>query len=646
MFRAFLRAPSGLLGVLTIGLLVAVAIVAPMIWAADAIGLNLLQTTQNPSSHHLLGTDPLGRDILLRIVVATRLSIGLALAAAGLGALIGIPAGIVASVLPATGRAIALRAIDTMLAFPGLLIAIFIGAIVGPGAVGAGLGVGIAISFSFARVSSALAMSVSGREYVAAARVVGVSPARLMFRYVFPNIADVLAITTTVSISNSLVQVSSLSFLGLGVQAPQFDWGRMLTEGVQSFYVTPAAALGPAVTIATTALAFGFTGEAIARAMNPVLWARAGASPGTSAQALAAMIAASPGGAAAGTVSDRLPPDTPQVAVRQPSVDLREIALQVRDLVVEFPGEGPHVRVVDGVSFTLRRGEMLGIVGESGSGKTMTAMAIAQLVPYPGIVKGEIVLNSRHLQQVPLNELDKILGLQLAVVFQDPMSSLNPAIKIGTQLTEGVEIHEHMTHSEATVLAEKRLMEVNIPAPNRQMQIHPHELSGGMRQRVMIAMGLMKEPTLLIADEPTTALDVTIQAQIMDLLARVNREHHTAIILISHNLALISQNCERVVIMYAGRIVEDITIEQLRGQPLHPYTRALVAAVPDLSRPRAEALATIPGQAPDMADLPTGCPYHPRCPLAVEKCRNERPPLVLRTGGQRVACWVANKDTA
>jgi peptide/nickel transport system permease protein len=299
---------------------------------------------------------------------------------------------------------------------------------------------------------------------------------------------------------------------------------------------------------------------------------------------------------------------------------------------------------VDGVSFAVRKGEMLGIVGESGSGKTMTFMAISQLVSYPGKVSGSVKLNARELEHIPVQELDKLLGSKVAVVFQDPMSSLNPALKVGTQLTEAVEVHQRVSKRDAVGLAVERLREVNVAAPEHQLQRYPHELSGGMRQRAMIAMGLMKEPSLLMADEPTTALDVTIQAQIMDVLNRINRTHGTAIILISHNLGLISQNCQRVLVMYAGRIVEDLTIDQLAAAPLHPYTRALLATVPDLERPRDEALATIKGQAPDMAALPAGCPFHPRCPLAVDRCASQRPPLVTRPDGQRVACWVANQD--
>jgi oligopeptide/dipeptide ABC transporter ATP-binding protein len=631
MLRAFLRAPSGILGLTSIAVILIIAIIAPPLWGDQASAINLTQPNQNPSLQNWAGTDSLGRDIFLRVLVATRLSIGLALAAAGLGALIGITGGIGASLLRSHARSTALRTIDTLLAFPGILIAIFIGAITGPGALGAALGVGIAISFSFARVSSALAMSVGGREYVSAARVTGIRPLRMMFRYVFPNIAEVLVITTTVAISNAIVQVSSLSFLGLGVQAPQYDWGRMLTEGVQAFYTTPAAALAPLAAIALSALAFGFTGEALARAMNPVLWSRKGGGAVESALQ---------------TAQERVP-NFGQNGVAHPPTGIATsdgLTLEVSDLIVEFPGHGRPIRVVDGVSFVLHKGEMLGIVGESGSGKTMTSMAIAQLVPHPGVVSGSINLNGQKLDQMTTQDLDRLLGSNVAVVFQDPMSSLNPALRVGTQLTEAVEVHQRIGKREAVDLAVGRLREVNVAAPEHQLQRYPHELSGGMRQRVMIAMGLMTEPALVIADEPTTALDVTIQAQIMDVLNGINRQHGTAIILISHNLGLISQNCQRVLVMYAGRIMEDLTIEQLSTQPLHPYTKALLATVPDLDQPRQEPLATIQGQPPDMSALPAGCAFHPRCPAATERCAAERPPLILRPDGQRVACWVANED--
>src|SRR5260221_1150081 len=275
MWRAFRRAPTGMLGVVAIVAIAAVAVLAPIFLLHAAIAFDVTQANQNPSQAHLLGTDQLGRDLLLRIIVSARLSIGLAISAVAIGAGIGVPLGAVTAILPRGPRIIVQRAIDSLLAFPPIIVAIFVAAITGPGPLGTTLGVGIATSFAFARVATTLALSIGAREYVVAAKVVGVRPVQRFTRYILPNIAETMIIQTTVAISNSIVFVSALSFLGMGVQAPQFDWGRMLTEGVQAFYLTPAAALGPAAAIALSALSFGFAGEAMARATNPLLRSRA-----------------------------------------------------------------------------------------------------------------------------------------------------------------------------------------------------------------------------------------------------------------------------------------------------------------------------------------------------------------------------------
>ncbi|HEY4333395.1 MAG TPA: dipeptide/oligopeptide/nickel ABC transporter permease/ATP-binding protein [Ilumatobacteraceae bacterium] len=626
MIKAFFKAPGGVVSIVMMALLLGVAIIAPNVLHHQATVLNIPIADLGPRASHLLGTNDLGQDIFARILVATRLSLILALEATGLGLIIGIPIGAGATMLPRRLRGIVLRAIDALIVFPGILVAIIVGAIVTNGRSGAVIGVGIASSFAFMRVASTLTMSVSGRDYVAAARVAGIRGPRLLFRYVLPNIADTLAITMTVVISGSIVQVSALSYLGLGVKSPDFDWGALLTDGLKNFYSAPAAALGTVGAVAISSITFGFAGEALARALNPLLWARQ----------------------RSGDAPTVLPPtviDQSATAAMEHGDDAPvsikgEPVLEVSDLRVSFPGAKGSIKIVDDVSFIVERGELLGIVGESGSGKSMMAMAIANLVQFPGKVEGSVTLQGTPLSKIPPKQLAKLLGTNLAVVFQDPLVSLNPALRVGTQLTEGTLTHTKATRREASALAVSRLQEVMIPAPERQVHRHPHELSGGMRQRVVIAMALMNEPALLIADEPTTALDVTAQAQIMDLIVRINREHDTAVILISHNLGLVSQNCSRVLVMYAGRIVEELTAEQLVSGPLHPYTNALVAAIPETSHPD-HPLASIPGQVPDFAAMPTGCPYHPRCPLAMDTCRALDPPLRRAPDGRRVACWVA-----
>ena len=643
--RAFRTSPMGIISMSLILLIALVATFAPVFLGDRAERQDFNHPYEQPSWDFLLGTDSLGRDIFVRLLVATRLSLLAALAAAGIGLLIGVTLGGLVPVVGTWLRRIILRFIDTMISFPAILIAIFIGAILGPGTDSAIIGVGVAISFSYARVTSTLAMSVGGHDYINAAKVLGVRGPRLMVRYVLPNIAEPMVVATSVAITAAIVQVSALSFLQLGVQPPQIDWGRMLTEGVSAIYVTPAAALGPAVAIAFTAIAFGFFGDAMASALNPLLWTGSRKHRG---------------GAGTAVADDVLPgrddwrrereerPLPGEIAVpgerRAAAVAHRPVALQVRDLVVTFPGPNGPIEIVKGVSFDVREDEIVGIVGESGSGKTMTALAVAQLAPFPGRVEGSVVLHGTALSTLTGRRLDRTLGLDLAFVFQDPMSSLNPALRIGPQMALPLRVHRKLSRREANERAIAALQEVHIPAASRQAYRYPHEFSGGMRQRAMIAKGLMKDPSLLIADEPTTALDVTIQAQIADLLSEVNERHKTAIVLISHNLALISQTCHRVLVMYAGRIVEELDAADLVTDPKHPYTRALLGAVPDVDHVRDKPLVYIPGETPDIASPPPGCPYNPRCPLAFDRCRTERPLLVTRAGGRRVACHAANDD--
>jgi peptide/nickel transport system permease protein len=630
--RAFRSAPSGILGLAIVVLIALVAVFAPIFLHHAANTSDFNHLNERSSWSHPLGRDGLGRDLLARLLVATRLSMGLALSAAGIALGIGILLGSTTALVGRRLRPVLLRTIETMVSFPVLLTAIFVSVIIGRGTTGAVVGVGVALSFGLSRITAALALSVGGREYINAGRVLGLGRPRLMFRYILPNIAEPLVVATSIAVSSSIVNVSALSFLGLGVQAPAFDWGQMLTDGVKEIYLLPAAALGPMIAIAVSALAFGFTGEALARALNPLLWTSGARLPKPGAND----VDGRPGGAA--NTNGLIP----RVAEASPS----EHALDVRDLVVTFPGPAGPIEVVKGVTFSIRAGEVVGIVGESGCGKTMTALAVAQLTPYPGQANGTVTLHGKNLKQLSKRELDRLLGTDLAVVFQDPMSSLNPALRIGTQLTHAVRVHRGLGRRAAMQLAARSLREVHIPSAERQLSRYPHEFSGGMRQRAMIARGLMKEPSLLVADEPTTALDVSVQAQIMDLLEEVNTNHETAVIFISHNLALVSQNCNRVLVMYAGRIVEEIAADQLATDPLHPYTRALLGAVPELGQSRDEPLAQISGEVPDIGSPPKGCPYHPRCPLAVDRCSVELPPLLARPEGRRVACHVANGDLA
>jgi len=317
------------------------------------------------------------------------------------------------------------------------------------------------------------------------------------------------------------------------------------------------------------------------------------------------------------------------------------VLLEVAGLRTAFRTERGEVLAVDGVDFRLERGRTLGIVGESGCGKSVTALSIMGLVPPPGrIADGSVLFDGENLLEVAPGRLRDLRGDQLSMIFQEPMTSLNPAFPVGDQIGEALMRHRGLAPREAAAQAVEMLRRVRIQSPETRANDYPHQLSGGMRQRVMIAMALACNPKLLIADEPTTALDVTIQAQILDLMRALRAELGTAIILITHDLGVIAELADDVIVMYAGQVIERCSVERLFAEPQHPYTIGLLGSIPRLHLER-ERLDAIEGFVPDAAALPSGCRFHPRCPFAVEKCRQELPPLLEVGKHHQAACWLA-----
>ncbi|TYO98223.1 peptide/nickel transport system ATP-binding protein/oligopeptide transport system ATP-binding protein [Geothermobacter ehrlichii] len=313
--------------------------------------------------------------------------------------------------------------------------------------------------------------------------------------------------------------------------------------------------------------------------------------------------------------------------------------ISIRNLKTYFQTERGIVKAIDGIDLDISRGETLALVGESGCGKSMTALSILRLVPEPGrIVSGEIRFDGQDLLRLPEPELRRIRGNRISMIFQEPMTSLNPVFRVGEQIAEALRLHRGMNRGEALRAAADLMTQVGIPEAGMRLADYPHQLSGGLRQRVMIAMALACDPALLIADEPTTALDVTIQAQIMDLLLDLQRERGMATLLISHDLGVVAESADRVAIMYAGLIVETAATGEIFGEPLHPYTRGLLDCIPKLGEER-QRLNPIPGQVPDIADLPPGCAYAERCPLADGHCRSRTPGLKEMRPGHLVRCW-------
>ena len=318
--------------------------------------------------------------------------------------------------------------------------------------------------------------------------------------------------------------------------------------------------------------------------------------------------------------------------------------LEIEDLHTVFPTRDGVVQAVNGVSFELKAGETLGIVGESGCGKSVTALSIMRLLQPPGrIVKGSIRFNGRELTSLSDREIQQVRGAEIAMIFQDPMSSLNPVLRTGWQVGEPLYLHRESGYAAAWREAVTMLGRVRIPMPASRARDYPHQFSGGMRQRAMIGMGLITAPAMLIADEPTTALDVTIQAQILDLLKHLNKEFGTATLLITHNLGVVAGMCRRVQVMYAGKIVESGLTDEVFATPKHPYTRALLRSIPRLDAKDKVPLTAIEGMPPNLTDLPPGCSFHPRCPFAFERCIREEPALLSTGGGHLSACWVTQQ---
>lgn len=589
-FRTVLLSPLGILTIVgALGVLFAV-IFGPIIWGSQAESTDFTALAAPPSSEHLFGTDAGGRDVFARVMTAARISVGMALAATALGVCGGVLIGVLPTVVPRSVGRFIVSSTGIAIAFPALLMTMVLSIIVGAGSNGAVLAIGFAMMPAFGRLAQTMSASIAGRDFVLAARVLGVSKSKILFRHIIPNVAETLTVNASLAAGGSLTAFAGLSYLGLGVQAPAFDWGRLLNEGLDKIYVNPATALAPATAVILVGVVFTLLGETLSRGfgIEPIL----GRKPKKHAA-------------------------DPELAPSNAALDspLEETVLDVRNLRVAAPSGQEWNQLVNGISFQVKRGEIVGLVGESGSGKSLTCMAVAALVEDPLNVTAssvnfdgsELSRNGKVSSHIKSATLRKKLGTRLAMVFQDPSTSLNPALKVGMQIAEIGTLHEGLSKKQANQRAIERLGEVRIADSARRAKQYPHEFSGGMRQRAMIAMGLMGKPALIIADEPTTALDVTVQQGVLKLLKTVNEEEGAAILLVSHDIAVVTGLCSRVLVMYKGNLVEDIDVTDLvAGEAKHPYTRALINAVPSMDAPKGEPFVTIPeGTVFDTTAVPT-----------------------------------------
>jgi len=537
--------------VILLGLIITAFIAPPLL--ADKAEQLTANAALAPSSEHWLGTDDFGRDILSRALVATRLTLVMTALAAGISVVAGAIIGIAIWLSPGKVREAALRFLETAVAYPSLISALVIAAILEPGPSSAVLAIGIAGIPGFARITANLASSVSRSDYVVTARLLGVSPARIALRHMLPNMAEPVLILTATVFALSLVEISALSFIGLGVQSPDYDFGRLLNDSFDSLYTQPLASVAPSVMIVLTGLSVMMIGDALAAHANPRNKRFRRPARGKQPHTVA------PGGTA---------------------------LVEVEDLRVGLP-DGPEL--VKGISLSIQPGEVVGLVGESGSGKSLTAMCVA------GLSAPELSVNATTLRIGQMNLLAapdrQRLATDLGIVYQDPGSTFNPSLRMGGQLTEVLRTHQGLSRKKARARIVEALQAVDITNPAQRLDQHPHELSGGMRQRAMIASAMATTPKLLIADEPTTALDVTVQAEVLRQFRKMHRVQGTAMLFISHDLGVVEELCDTVLVMQHGRIVERLTAEQLRERQVsHPYTRKLLAAVPELDLSAAPAV--------------------------------------------------------
>lgn len=599
------RQPATVIAFSGIAALVLIAVLTPWIAPYDPNFASIMERHQGVSWRHLMGTDGIGRDTYSRILFGARTAVWSSFESVGLAILVGVPCGLLVGYLGGWVDRIAMRGTDILQSVPSLIFAFALIAVLGRGPTQIALAVAIVFSVILMRIARALTLRERALLYVDAARVAGLSRSHILFREILPNVMGPLIVESAIMLGTAILIITMLTFLGLGLDASIVDWGGMLDETRQYQAVYPYTVLPPGLAIVFAVLMFNFAGDGLRDAL-------AGKErSGASRKRLKVRRA-----------EDRVSPSPAGTPATQDLVTVERLKL-------EFPGEDEAVlEVLSNVSFSIRRGETLGLVGESGSGKSMTALALLGLVPQPGkATAGSIWFGGRDLAALSEPELNRIRGSEISIIFQDSIGGFSPVHTIGQQLAEPLRTHKGLSEADAMKRVVELLDLVGVPNAANRVKDYPHQFSGGMAQRASIAMALSCGPKILVADEPTTALDVTIQAQVLDLLGELQKRFNMAVLLITHDLGVVAESCDRVLVMYAGEIVEEGDVTQILTRPRHPYTQALLAATPR-NDVRVERLPTIRGAMPPAWEWPQGCRFAPRCAHAVSACTAAPVPFV------------------
>jgi oligopeptide/dipeptide ABC transporter ATP-binding protein len=623
--RRLLNRPMGIIGLGMLGVALVMAIFAPFIAPYDpyaSVRVTIADIYQAPSAQHLLGTDDGGKDVLSSVIYGARVSLLVGFSAALIALLIGGVIGIVAGYRGGRIGGALMRITDFFLVIPDLALQIVIVAIAGQSLTNIILVIGALGWTTTARLVRSQTLSVRERKFVLRARAIGAGDLHILRRHVLPLVLPLMLANMVLVISLAILSESTLAFIGLG-DPTVISWGQMLNFAFGRGAVSAGAwwaLLPPGFAIVWVVLGTTLLGTALEDVLNPRMKRHhLERDRSVAIRASVASLAAPPY-----RVRDR---DAP--------------ILQVRDLAVEFDSPSGPLRAVDGVSFDLRRGETIGLVGESGSGKTTAMLGLMRLLPPGGrVVGGQVLFDGDDLLGLGDAELRAVRWSRISIVFQGAMNALNPVRTVGDQVAEAIRVHEPEVGRETARRRADDLLE-RVGIGRRRFDDHPHAYSGGMRQRAMIALALACRPDVIVADEPTTALDVMIQAQIIDLLASLGREMGMGTILVTHDLGVVVSSCDRVLVMYGGRIAEEGPTAALFSDPQHPYARMLIASFPDLAAPDRE-LRGIPGTPPRLDDMPYGCSFAPRCPAAFARCRVERPAGYPVGEGRLAACFLVD----
>ena len=613
-WRSFSRSRTGLIGFWMLIIAILVAVFAPLIapyeqGATTSVGIGDIY--QPPSAAHWFGTDDAGQDVLTNFIYGARVSLTVGFFAAFISIVIGGVFGLVAGFFGGRWENFLMRFTDIMLVIPDLPLTVVIVALTKPSLWNIIFVIGILGWTTTARVVRSQTLAVKSRKFVLRARAIGASKLHILIQHILPLVLPILVVQAVLAISLAILNESTLSFIGLGdPSAP--SWGQMLNfafgRGAMSVGAWWALVV-PGFGIVWVVLSLTLLGQGLEQVLNPRL------------------------------DTHHLMPSRPAVQKEARAKPIqKDVLLDVQNLSIHYVGEGKApARAVENVSFTLKEGELIGLVGESGCGKTTLMLALLKLLPSAGqIVNGNVFFNGNDLTVMDEEEINKVRWSNISIVFQGAMNALNPVRTVGDQIGEAILKHEPSFPKNKIKERVSELLEL-VGIATDHLDHFPHQYSGGMRQRAMIAMALACNPQVIIADEPTTALDVMIQAQILELLDDLRKKLGLAVIFVTHDLGVVAELCDKVLVMYGGVTAEYADVDVIYNDSKHPYTQELLKAFPDLTKPK-KKLASIPGYPPRLDNLPTGCRFAPRCPVAFDRCHTDEPALHLLQKDHIVSC--------